>query len=495
MMANQDSDTANHTRFGLSFWMERVLDEVDGARRNLDADRVHDLRVALRRCRSMAEGFIAIDRDKGWRFLFKEGRTLFKRLGRLRDVQVLEEWLGRLGEPEDPVSVAMLLHLGQTERELKREAVAALHTFNSAKWHRWIGQLQARARRMPMGGAAFQLSALQFWNEAYELHKHALRNRSAAAYHRLRIGIKKFRYTVENFLPLVHNEWGRDLKEIQDCLGETHDLFVFWQTSLRLRAFPDLESKERWRALIARETTKRIDCYKAKMVGRHSLWRVWRQGLPPQDRLPSMSLRRMETWASYHGINLVRARRVRRLALQLFNGLRRGNGPDIKRRRSILHCAAILQELGRGKNGKDNHQGLPPGLPASPGFTAESLSVAAMVIRGQLGGLQGSGGADYSAPSEEQRRLVMELCSILRLARVLSSDSKRTIRILEVEPSDNSIVILASGYSAWGPLAEKVARARHLLECAWERPVIIKGVAGNRDTEQGQPALVQVGLQ
>ena len=123
MMSTQVDDPTKKQPLGFSFWMERVLVEVHGALRDLDADRVHDLRVALRRCRSMAEGFVAIDPDKRWKSLLKEGRTLFRRLGRLRDVQVLEEWLVRLGEPEDTVSVAMLLHLGQTEKELKRKAV------------------------------------------------------------------------------------------------------------------------------------------------------------------------------------------------------------------------------------------------------------------------------------------------------------------------------------------------------------------------------------
>jgi CHAD domain-containing protein len=465
--------------------MEKVLVEGDRALRDLSADRVHDLRVALRRCRSMAEGYMAIDPDKGWKSLLKEGRQLFKRLGRLRDVQVLEEWLSRLGEPEDPVSMAMLFHLAQSERDLKRASIAALQAFDRNRWRGLIRRLQARARYLPVGGAAVQLRALQAWNEAHALHKQALRCRSAVAYHRLRIGIKKFRYLVENFLPNLHIRWGGDLKEIQDCLGEMHDLVVFWQTALRLRVFPDPESKERWQTLIAEEKSKRLGRYRTKMDGGASLWNVWRLGLPAENRLPSLTLKTTEKWAFYQGINLARARRARHLALQIFNGLRHGKRGEIRYQRSILHLAAILQELGRTKTREwyaRASQSLRLGLPSAPGFTAEALLVAAMVIRGQRGKLQSFDWESSPSLSVDQLKLIIELCGILRLARVLSRDSSQTIQSLTVEQNNDSIIIRAVGYSELGPLAEKVAQARYLLECARQKPVIIRRAPDDQDS-------------
>ncbi|HXY77182.1 MAG TPA: CHAD domain-containing protein, partial [Candidatus Acidoferrales bacterium] len=45
----------NGKKLGFEVWMSRVLENADKAGRDWDADDVHDLRVALRRCRTMAE--------------------------------------------------------------------------------------------------------------------------------------------------------------------------------------------------------------------------------------------------------------------------------------------------------------------------------------------------------------------------------------------------------------------------------------------------------
>ena len=78
--------------------MERVLVECDRAAAGFEADPVHDLRVAIRRCRSLADGLIALDSDPSWKEMKKAGRKLFRALGELRDMHVLQEWIEKLGD-------------------------------------------------------------------------------------------------------------------------------------------------------------------------------------------------------------------------------------------------------------------------------------------------------------------------------------------------------------------------------------------------------------
>jgi len=120
-----------------------------------------------------------------------------------------------------------------------------------------------------------------------------MHTRSQTALHELRIGIKSFRYTVENFLPREPAAWGADLKDLQDFLGEIHDLDVLWNTAVQVAAFPDPESRTRWRQKLTEERSKRLDRYREKTVGKQSLWRVWRAELPSGPQLRAAAMARL----------------------------------------------------------------------------------------------------------------------------------------------------------------------------------------------------------
>src|ERR1700739_329712 len=64
-------------KIGLAFWMDRVLEECERASVDFAPDPVHDLRVALRRCRSMADGIMAIDPDRAWKQIKRAGQARF----------------------------------------------------------------------------------------------------------------------------------------------------------------------------------------------------------------------------------------------------------------------------------------------------------------------------------------------------------------------------------------------------------------------------------
>ena len=81
---------------GLRYWMLRALEECDHVSADFSADPVHDLRVAFRRCRSLADGMMAIDPDPNWKAMKKAGKRLFQRLGALRDIQIMMEWIEKL---------------------------------------------------------------------------------------------------------------------------------------------------------------------------------------------------------------------------------------------------------------------------------------------------------------------------------------------------------------------------------------------------------------
>ncbi len=458
-------------KFGLAHWMQRVLGELHSAAAELAPDAVHDLRVALRRCRSIAEGIRTVDSHPAWKQMRKSAKAVFSRLGDLRDTQVMIEWVEKLAAADDPVRAQMLGFLRLAEQRQKQEALAALHEFDIKQWNGWTKLLPGRASRLPIEGAVFQHLALERWLGARELHQRALRNRSHAAFHNLRIGIKKFRYTVENFLPQRHQAWGNDLKALQDTLGEYHDFSVLWETAVRAGALADPEARARWRALLNAEGEKRVAAYREKMVGPQSLWPVWRAALPRDKELERAGMAKLHAWASYLDSDAARTRRVSRLAMQLYDGLYSARIAGANgRARQVLQLAAMLHNVGGSKPKKSYRLVSKVAPPLN--LSQADLQLAATVVRYHRGALP-DGQKSYQQLARADRAMMMLLAGILRLANALEAagpvsrlNVRVTPEVIHVE-ADVSVV----------PAARKLAAERALLEIACKRAVMIRAAA------------------
>jgi len=477
------ANKAHHQQAGLAFWMQRALEECDHASVEFAADPVHDLRVALRRCRSMADGLMAMDADPAWKQMKKAGKRLFGCLGELRDAQVMKEWVERLGEVDDPVSVRLRQFLSGREGQLKLEAAQALNHFDRKQWKRWSVALPKRAKKIRTGGVIFKHLALERWMEGYELHRRAIRNRSQVAFHRLRIGIKRFRYIVENFLPEQHAAWSNDLKHLQDLLGEVHDLDVLWATALQIKALPDAESRTRWHAKVIEERTRRIQDYRSRMVGENSLWQKWRAELPSGPQIEAAALSRLRLWGSLLEPDSKHSSQVAELALQLYGGLpaRGVSDAEWKQQRAILQAAALLHDVGRSQK-RASHQKttfrLITQLKLPLGWTAQAMRMAAAAARYHRGALPSAGQKTLAGFSPGQRAAVLRLAGILRLANAMDAGRDGRIRRVHVQSTESSLLVLAEGYSPRDRMAEDIAAGRHLLETVYRRPILVKPLRG-----------------
>ena len=461
--------------------MHAVLEECERVRADFAPDPVHDLRVALRRCRSMADGLMLIDPDKSWKAMKRAGKPLFQALGELRDTQVLMEEVQHLGNSDDPVAHTLLDDAALREPELKRKALVALGGFDQKRWISWSKELPRRAARIRLDSPVFKHMALERWTDARQLHRLALRGRSNAAWHRLRIGLKRFRYTVENFLPELHQAWKDDLKELQDMLGEMHDLDVIWAKAVELDAFPDEGSRARWQARIADERHKRVDRYREKMVGDGALWGVWRKQLPQGKQIETAGLNRLRIWASFLDPDARHSKQVAALAVQLYDRLAMaGMQPkDTEAKlREILRVAALMHDVGRARKDKNHHKKsseliikrLKPPL----GWTADELKLAGIVARYHRGALPQARHPDFAHLSARRKTQALHLAGILRLANSFDATRDGRIRQLHVRNQNGHLEIAAQGYSARDRMAEKVASGRHLLEVVYRRPVMVK---------------------
>ncbi len=465
---------------GIGPWMRRVLEECDRAEGGFDSEAVHDLRVALRRCRSMADSIERVDPERGWRELRKAGRRLFRCLGDLRDAQVTIDWVSRLGSPEDPVRIALFARLQPQEDVLKRSAREALDGLDRKAWRKLSRRLAGRPSRLPSAGAVFESLALERLLEGLDLHRRALRSRSSVAWHRCRIGIKRFRYVVENFLPRRHAAWGADLKRLQDLLGEVHDLDVLKSEVLAVRAVVPTEDRARWNGTIAGERASRIAEYRGRTRARGSLWQTWRAELPDGQRLLDSGLARLAAWASCLDPEPARARQVARLALELFDRLSALEIDAVladPAARRALEAAGLAQDVGRARKSKGHHKATYAALlvlEAPLGWTGEDMRRVALVARYHRGAEPAPHDEELAGIPEEERHLIFLLASLLRVANALNPGREQEVTRLRVDRQGEIVQIRAAGYRESAESAARVAAAKHLLESVTGNTFVVR---------------------
>ncbi len=533
---------------GLRYWMLRVLEQCQHVEADFTADPVHDLRVALRRCRSMADGMMAMDPDPSWKVMKKAGKKLFQRLGALRDVQIMMEWIEKLreraerttegGVPEigpghmapqfavdagsgsteaiagdrDPVAHGLMAILRQQESEQKREARAALEEFDRKQWRQWSRSLPVRAGRVRPGSAVFKHLALERWMTARDLHTRALRNRSQVAFHTLRIGIKRFRYIVENFLPEEHKAWSGDLKHMQDLLGEVHDLDVLWAAAgsghvlpaRTVEAATGHDWRKIWHERVLTERSKRIDEYRRRTTGPDSLWNAWRAGLPQGKQVREIATRRMKLWARALDPDVAHSEHVARLAVDLYNGLAAigltgAVDGEAAEARDSLYLAALLHDVGRSRGEKGHHKSsldLIKSLGTPLGWKAEEVARAGLAARFHAGALPMRSHKAIRDLLPHEQKIAIQLAAILRLANAMDAEHDGQIRKASVvQPlqdaslrrrkdgflrkgltlgKNEAVVIEAEGYTPTSVTAQAIAAERYLLETVVRRPVVVR---------------------
>jgi len=459
--------------------MDRVLEEHSKLNGSWAPEPVHDLRVSLRRCILIADLMKDLDPGAGWKLMRKAARRLFRQLGALRDAQVLMEWVQKLGPLGETSTAALLEGLKEKYDQDRAAAQDAAREFDRKQWRAWSRELAGHFRHTASNQPACESLMLELWEPVRDSHRRAQRNQSGVAYHRVRVQLKKFRYAAENFLPSMYTGWAPELKFLQDLLGEIHDLDVLSQLINKHRTHSDEAARALWAKRLQDERAPRVQQYRAKMVAKASPLRTWREGLPAGREVRSAGLAKLAEWAYFVTPSFPRVRRIARLALQLYDGFSNSGliGLDSNiEERSILHAAALLQEVGHFKKNKAHHKEsyrmirrtTPP-----PGWTKTDLELVALVARFHrraLPSLNHKALRGYQLPL---RHLLLLLAALLRMAHAFGAKPYRAIRRLEVENCVGMIVLRAEGFTDTAPFTSKLAEATRFLEFASHRPVHI----------------------
>ena len=252
---------------GFLDYLDELLDElhhnIPKAMKEFDADGIHDARVATRRLKA-AMGLLEFVLTKQHREDFEKVlKKIRKRLGPLRDLDVMIEHLGELSShPAHGTAASWLTDHLKSEREASRaqsqkngtsaDVLARL----GAWWH-------VREEILEVGEAIDSLLAesLHLQLDAFAERAQAIVTKPAAPAngqarqdpHQLRIAGKLLRYTLELAQAQGHELPAKILsgfKKMQEALGNWHDDVVLvecaMQTSLdKAVSYHDLAAQER----------------------------------------------------------------------------------------------------------------------------------------------------------------------------------------------------------------------------------------------------------
>ena len=220
--------------------LDKIREHEKHARKGDDADAIHDMRVAVRRTRTMLDVLAAARafRRKPLQKLRKRLKTLAGKLGTVRDTDVL---LARAGEyaarqPDLAGDLAPLRDHLEKQRDRAQRKLARY--LASRAYDRALDDLDAlvagdycaaQSDGEPQTVAAFAGGALWQRYQRTLGYDDAVHARDPERLHRLRVGCKQLRYTLEMFESRLGQGAASlitQLKQAQDDLGDMHDATV-----------------------------------------------------------------------------------------------------------------------------------------------------------------------------------------------------------------------------------------------------------------------------
>ena len=465
---------------GLAHWTQRVLKELDVLQSAPDKDAVHDLRVAIRRCRSVAAVMKEVDPAPAWHELRSLPKKLFRKLGELRDTQIMDEWVTEHGAENDKLRVILHTFFQEREPKLQQEALRLAAKFDDKAWQRLEGKLRKRVRLVPPESLAAQCLAVERLAEAKELHNKAVRADKPTAWHALRIGLKKFRYTVESLLPEEHQAWSPNLKQLQDILGEVHDLDVL-RAIIKERATGEAaEVQAEWERTIERQRNARLQEYREVAIGKNSVWQEWQQGLPRQKRLQTAAIARLRATARAADPHPRRAAHISRLSMALFDALGRAHSApvfDDAHMRRVLRGAARLCGLrlkGKSKPAQKVARRFLLERPVPPSWSFKEWELLAWTVRYHRGPEPTTKSSTFARLQKDQQTNVRALAGVIRLARGLRKCGIEHCSGFRAEKTAAAVVLHIPGLVDTAENAAGLAAAKHFLDTYLGKPLILE---------------------
>ena len=225
--------------------IESLRKDVPSALKEFDEDAIHDTRVATRRLKAAIDLLEPVLNDEHRKPVAKAGKKLRRRLGPMRDLDVMIDGLEPIKKLARHKQAAQWLQ--DRLNAARDEARAAAKKSSSpnrlmARLGNWWGLredvIDAGSEASTLLTKSLHLQLDQFaaqatWLAAYMDNPDGVEKRDP---HQLRIAGKALRYTLEMAKRegfVLKNDVAKTFKKLQEALGDWHDLVVLTERALQ----------------------------------------------------------------------------------------------------------------------------------------------------------------------------------------------------------------------------------------------------------------------
>lgn len=237
--------------------LRQILAHEEGSRSGEDIEDLHQMRVAMRRSRSIMRLLRPWFRRRILRRHAGALRNVMRASGPVRDLDVLREQLAALAADEPELTQRSLVALDQRRKRARGKLLFALY---SKAWEEFLQDYGAflvkagagAARRRGGGVRPRQVNhvlplLVQERLTRVRAYGPLLHDADVETLHDLRIECKALRYAVSTFAQLLGpeaREYVRELKRMQDLLGRMNDIAVAGDLLTRLTPALDFATAE-----------------------------------------------------------------------------------------------------------------------------------------------------------------------------------------------------------------------------------------------------------
>ncbi len=176
------------------------------------------------------------------------------------------------------------------------------------------------------------------------------------------------------------------------------------------------------------------------------------------------------------GHELDHTRRVAKFSLQLFDTLQHIHKLD-EECRNHLHLAALLHDVGEVVHSQkhDKHGEYLVLNGRIPGLLSPAREMVAATVRGHKGSWPSDNHPAFSSLHGKQKKQVLKITALLRIADSLDVDHQGRIKRLSVETQTSQVVLQVA---ATGPAVagERIKRKTDLFEDVFSLPIVVEEI-------------------